>query len=454
MWVTILLMEMNDHYSALQAFAEQHWEEEIIPELTEYIRIPCKSPLFDPDWEQHGYLDQAMAQFVQWIKKQSITGLHHEVVRLPGRTPLLYVEIAGSIEQTILLYGHLDKQPEMSGWRSDLGPWTPKREQDRLYGRGGADDGYALFASVSAIAALQQQQIPHARCVILIEASEESGSPDLPAYMQELLPRIGDPALVICLDSGCGDYQRLWYSTSLRGMLIGTLTVEVMQEGVHSGDAGGVVACSFRIVRELLSRIEDSTSGEILLQSCRVEIPAARQVEAKQAAQALGELTWTRYPLLDAVDAVSDDATELLLNRTWRPCLAVTGADGLPATQDAGNVLRPGSSVKLTLRLPPTCAAAAAMEELSAVLQADPPHAAQVTFTPHCAADGWHCPPLSEWLQDALQMASETTFGNAAVAAGDGVTIPFMNMLVEVFPQTQFLVTGGTRAGIQCPRSE
>lgn len=200
------------------SFCNQAWDTSVIPELIDYIRIPNKSPAFDPDWQDNGYMDQVVKQFANWCKAQDVKGMALDVVRLPGRTPLIYIEIAGDIDNTVLLYGHLDKQPEMAGWKDGLGPWLPVLKDDKLYGRGGADDGYATFASLLAIKALQEQAIPHARCVVIIEACEESGSYDLPFYIDHLAQRIGQPELVICLDSGCGNYDQLWNTTSLRGL--------------------------------------------------------------------------------------------------------------------------------------------------------------------------------------------------------------------------------------------
>ena len=186
-------------------------------------------------------------------------------MRLQGRTPVIFIEIPGSrTPTTVLLYGHLDKQPEMTGWAEGLGPWEPVLKGDKLYGRGGADDGYAMFGALARASwRCTSRASPHARCVILIEACEESGSYDLPSYVDHLAARIGAPSLVVCLDSGCGNYDQLWLTTSLRGLTGGALTVQVLTEGVHSGDASGVVPASFRIVRALLSRLEDGATGEI-----------------------------------------------------------------------------------------------------------------------------------------------------------------------------------------------
>lgn len=421
---------------------EQLWDASITGELERYIRIPCKSPHFDADWASAGHLDTAVAQFEAWARGIGIPGLDIDVVRLEGRTPLLFMEAPGDAAHTVLLYGHLDKQPEMSGWREDLGPWKPVIEDGRLYGRGGADDGYAMFASLAALKALADQGVPHARCVIIIEACEESGSFDLPHYIEALRPRIGAPDLVVCLDSGCGDYERLWSTTSLRGMVSGTLRVDILTEGVHSGDASGVVPSSFRIIRQLLDRVEDPATGRVLLDDCHVDIPAARVAQASTAARLLGEAAWRRFPFVDGAGPASTDVAELILNRTWRPALSVTGAAGLPALADAGNVLRPTTALQLSLRLPPTADAARAAAALQSTLERDPPCGARVRFEPGWQTAGWEAPPVAPWLEQALTRASQTFFSNPPAWMGEGGTIPFMAMLGEAFPDAQFVITG------------
>ncbi len=347
---------------------ERTWEREIVPALTDYIRIPNKSPNFDPDWHAHGYMTKATDLIEAWCRARKLPGLKIERVQLPGRTPLLFMELPGQSDDTVLLYGHLDKQPEMTGWRAGLGPWTPVREGDRLYGRGGADDGYAAFASLAALEALAEQGVPHARCVVMIEACEESGSYDLPAYIDHLAPRIGSPSLVVCLDSGCGDYERLWSTTSLRGNLTANFIVEILTEGVHSGDASGIVPDSFRILRALLSRLEDEASGQIELPGLHADIPPGRIAEARRSAEVLGPRLHTRFPFVKGAAPAARDLAEHVLNRTWRPALTVTGAEGLPKIGDAGNVLRPHTAVKLSLRLPPTVDGAAAAKILEDAL--------------------------------------------------------------------------------------
>jgi acetylornithine deacetylase/succinyl-diaminopimelate desuccinylase-like protein len=426
------------------AFMGRIWDEEIIPALTNYIRIPNKSPAFDADWAQHGHMEEAVVMFADWAKAKlaQLPGSSLEVVRLEGRTPLIFIEIPGSAPGTILMYGHLDKQPEMVGWDEGKGPWQPLIEDGKLYGRGGADDGYAMFASLAALLALKDQGIAHARAVIVIEAGEESGSPDLPFYIEHLGARIGTPDLVVCLDSGCGNYDQLWLTTSLRGNLIGNLTVRVLTEGVHSGAASGIVPSSFRILRSLLSRIEDEATGRMKLPALFVDIPQDRQKQAKEAAQILGDEIWSGMPFAGKTKPMAEGNSEILLEKTWRPQLAVTGMDGYPLPANGGNVLLPYSTAKLSLRLPPTLDAETARTALKTALEKDPPYDATVAFDVPRGDDGWNAPTLAPWLEASLNKASLAAFGKPVAYQGEGGSIPFMAMLGRSFPKTQFVVTG------------
>jgi acetylornithine deacetylase/succinyl-diaminopimelate desuccinylase-like protein len=425
-------------------FVDQCWGDEVIPTLVEYIKIPNKSPSFDPDWAAHGYMDEAVALFERWAraKLHSLPGASLEVVRLPERTPVIVIDVPGEGEDTVLLYGHLDKQPEMVGWADGYGPWNPRFEGDKLYGRGGADDGYAMFGALSALLALREQGVPHARCIVLIEACEESGSYDLPYYVDHLAGRIGSPSLVVCLDSGCGNYDQLWLTTSLRGIASGTLTVRVLDEGVHSGDASGVVPSSFRILRRLLSRLEDEETGAIRPAELYVQVPSERVAQARRAAAALGDTVYTKFPLMPGMSAMSEDLTDLVLNRTWRPQLAVIGIDGLPDPINAGNVLLPSTVAKLSVRLPPTLNPDAAGDCVRTLLEKDPPYGARIDYEPGSGAAGWNAPAMSPWLEQSLERASEAAFGAPPAYMGEGGSIPFMAMLGEKFPQAQFVVTG------------
>jgi acetylornithine deacetylase/succinyl-diaminopimelate desuccinylase-like protein len=438
-----------------RAFAHinEQWDRDIVGQLTEYIRIPAKSPGFDKDWVQHGYIETVVRNAAEWVQAQKVEGLSLEIVRLPGRTPLLFFEVAATrpaSSQTVLMYGHLDKQPEFTGWRSDLGPWTPKYEDGKLYGRGGADDGYAVYASIAAVQALKAQQVQHPRLVGLIETCEESGSYDLLPYIDALRPRLGDVALVICLDSGAGSYDQLWLTTSLRGMASGTLKVEVLTEGVHSGDASGLVPSSFRIMRQLLERLEDSKTGRLLPASFHCEVPPERLAQAKATAAILGDEVYKRFPWAhyDCGGSTAftlpttTDPLQALVNRTWTPTLSVTGADGLPALHDAGNVLRPYTAFKLSLRLPPIVDAAGAVQELKALLERDAPYQAKVTFEAGSAASGWNAPQMAPWFEQALNDASQAHFGASCGYIGQGGTIPLMNMLSTGFPRSQMMVCG------------
>jgi acetylornithine deacetylase/succinyl-diaminopimelate desuccinylase-like protein len=421
---------------------DETWDASIVPQLIEYIRIPNQSPHFDPEWAAAGHMDKAVDLVSAWCSDQDIPGLTIDVVRLPERTPVILMEIPGTVDDTVLLYGHLDKQPPMDGWEEGLGPWTPVLRDGRLYGRGGADDGYAAFASLTAIRAVLDQGLPHARMVVLIEACEESGSEDLPAYIEALEERIGTPSLVVCLDSGCGNYDQLWCTTSLRGMAMGVLSVDVLTEGVHSGDASGIVPDSFRVLRTLLSRLEDEKSGEITLGELHADVPDQRREQAAVAAGQLGGAVESKFPFVKGVRPLRSESTELVLQRTWAPTLVVTGQEGLPSLTNAGNVLRPRTRLKLSFRLPPTCDSARASARIKEVLEADPPHGARVSFEAEEACDGWDAPPLADWLGTAITTASQDVFGRPACFMGEGGSIPFMGMLGERFPDAQFMITG------------
>src|SRR5690606_15754545 len=432
--------------SRVERFVSDKWDEDLIPQLSDYIRIPAKSPMFDPDWEKNGHMDEAVALMEGWARAQPIEGIQVEVVRLEGRTPVILIEVpgfnGGSNDDCVLLYGHLDKQPEVTGWDADKGPWKPVLQDGKLYGRGSADDGYAIYSSLAAIMALQEQGLPHSRCVLLIESCEESGSYDLPAYVEHLSDRIGTPSLVVCLDSGCGNYEQLWCTTSLRGMAGGNLKVEVLTEGVHSVDASRITPSTSRLLRQLLSRIEDEDSGRILIDALHAAIPDERLEQARQAAEVVGSAVYDKFPLVDGLRPVSDDPAELILNRTWRPALSITGVDGLPSLDSAGNVLRTHTAVKLSLRLPPTIDGKRAGELLVEALTRDTPNGCRVTLELEKAATGWNAPALAPWLGKALDEGSREFFGKPPVFMGEGGSIPFMGLLGGKFPRAQFLITG------------
>jgi acetylornithine deacetylase/succinyl-diaminopimelate desuccinylase-like protein len=440
---------------ALAAYANEAWDQRIVPALTDYIQVPAKSPMFDAQWAERGLLDRVVRDAASWVEGRKVAGLKLEVLRMEGRTPVIFFDIPATradASDTVLLYGHLDKQPEFTGWRKDLGPWTPKYENGLLYGRGGADDGYAVYAAISAIEALDAQGICRPRCVGLIEACEESGSHDLPAYLDALRPRLGNVGLVVCLDSGAGNYDQLWLTTSLRGMVSGVLKVEILTEGVHSGDSSGVVPSSFRILRQVLDRLEDSKTGHLLPDSFHCEVPGSRLAQTEATAAILKDEVWKRFPWSCGLDGgptlpTTTDPVQALLNRTWRPTLSVTGVEGFPDLGNAGNVLRPYTAFKLSLRLPPLVDGHEASMRLKTLLEDNAPYNAKVTFHPDgragaLGATGWNAPELAPWLEGALNAASNTHFGAPVGYIGQGGTIPLMSMLSKGFPKAQMMVCG------------
>jgi len=437
----------------LLAQVSQDWDQDLVKQISDYIEIPAKSPMFDPQWANHGHLHLVAQRAADWVRSQRVEGLTLELIELPGRTPVLFFEVAATrpdSHQTVMMYGHLDKQPEFNGWRHGLGPWTPKYIDGLLYGRGGADDGYAVYAAITAIQALKQQGAQHPKIVGLIETSEESGSVDLLPYVELLKPRMGDVGLVVCLDSGAGNYDQLWLTTSLRGMISGVLKVEILTEGVHSGDASGLVPSSFRILRHVLDRLEDSATGRLLPEIFYCETPDVRRQQAKVTANILGETIFQRFPwashdcggsTLSALPTTLDPV-EALLKRTWQPTLSVTGADGFPAVQDAGNVLRPYTAFKLSLRMPPLVDATQAVQTLKRLLEDNAPYQAKVTFEAKGSSNGWHAPQTASWFESALNQASQAHFGEPVGHIGQGGTIPLMNMLSKGFPTAQMMVCG------------
>ena len=428
----------------LTSVVAEVWNDSAVPAIEAHIAVPALSPAFDPDWADAGNIDAVLVAASDWLETLGIPGMAVSRRDLLDRTPLLLIDVpatdGASNDGTVLAYGHLDKQPEMVGWDDDLGPWTPVRKGDRLYGRGGADDGYSVYSLGTALVALHRAGGEHGRIVGVVECSEESGSPDLPAHLEALGDELGSPELVVCLDSGCGDYERLWVTTSLRGLVSVDLRVEVLTEGVHSGAAGGIVPSSFRIARALLDRIEASSDGRLLIDELYPEIPDERRAQAAQSAETLGRPP--TFPWTGGTRPATDDVAEQLLDRTWRPALEVIGADGLPALADAGNVARPTTTLGLSIRIPPGVDPDAITARLTELLTADPPSGATVTVSPGWGATGWDAPPTASWLAAALHASSTAWFDEEPRSIGEGGTIPFMAMLGEQFPNAQFVVTG------------
>jgi len=452
--------------SDIQSFVTDRWDHDILARLVDYVRIPAKSPAFDASWAAHGHLEAVVRDAHDWCAQQGVKDLRLEIIAIEGRTPCLLFDVPATQglgqDRTVLFYGHLDKQPEMVGWREGLGPWTPVVEDGKLYGRGSADDGYAVYAALTIIAALDRQGVARPRCVGLIETCEESGSPDLPAYLCALAERLGDVQLVVGLDSGCGNYEQLWVTTSLRGLVGGVLSVEILDEGVHSGMASGIVPSSFRIARQLLNRIDDPATGRVLDEVFHAAIPAERIGQAQAAGEILGDQVWKEFPWIGCNHGpdghahampTTTDPVDGILARTWRPALRVTGASGFPSVDSAGNVLRPKTTFKLSLRIPPTVDGERATATMRKLLTENVPYNAKVSFDADWGATGWNAPETAPWLRRAADAASRAVYGKDAAWMGEGGTIPFMNMLGEHFPQAQFLITGvlGPRSNAHGP---
>ncbi|EID54406.1 M20/M25/M40 family metallo-hydrolase [Saccharomonospora xinjiangensis] len=422
------------------------WSDDVLPSLSTLVSIPALSPVFDPEWEKTGHLDAAVEHVRGWLAERELPGSQIDVVRLPGRSPVLFLDVPATEgaedKGTVLMYGHLDKQPPVGGWSDGLGPWTPVVRDGRLYGRGSADDGYAGYAATTALTAVREAGGAHARVVVLLETGEESGSPDLPAYLDHLSERLGRVSLVVCLDSGGNDYERLWLTTSLRGMAQVHVTVRVLETAQHSGMASGIVASSFRVLRTLLDRLEDSETGAIKLAECNVEIPANRVEETRASVEAAPGSLIGSVPWHGTTRPVVDDEVELSLNNSWRPTLSIIGASGMPDPAEAGNVLRTSTTLALSFRLPPTADSRAALEAITKALTTDVPYGATVELSGMESADGWNAPELSPWLAEALDRASEDVFGKPWGTIGLGGSIPFMGLLGEKYPEAQFVVTG------------
>jgi acetylornithine deacetylase/succinyl-diaminopimelate desuccinylase-like protein len=429
-------------YEITKKLIDADFEKEVLPNLSEYIKIDNLSPFYDPEWNTNGKQDNAAKFCLDWVLRQNIKGLKGEIIKEADKTPLIFIEIdAHGSDKNYLLYGHFDKQPHFTGWAEGLGPCTPVIKNGFLYGRGGADDGYAIFSSIVAIKAVQTQGGKHGRVVIIIEGSEESGSPHLIPYIEGLKDRIGKPDLMICLDSGSQDYDRLWVTTSLRGVCMADVTVEVLAEGVHSGAGTGYAADSFMILRNLLDRIEDSKSGKII-DAFQVEIPKSRVEEATKVADLKGDHVLENVKLLPGVKGLTDNNAELILNNTWRASLAVVGASGLPDHKLAGNVLRPSTTVRISMRLPPSYDGEKAAPLLKDILTKDVPYNAKVTVELRKPGSGWNNKDLSEKLTNSLNVSSKKIWGKELLSFGEGGSIPFIKQLADAFPACELLVIG------------
>eukprot|EP01061_Rhynchopus_euleeides_P016339 TRINITY_DN27617_c0_g1_i1.p2 TRINITY_DN27617_c0_g1~~TRINITY_DN27617_c0_g1_i1.p2 ORF type:complete len:498 (+),score=227.86 TRINITY_DN27617_c0_g1_i1:43-1494(+) len=439
----------DEKSEAIRSALYAEWDASIQPALIEYLKIDNQSPSYDPEERTNGKTEKAMKVLIDWAQQAGLEGAEFVHLEEPNRTPFLLIDIKateGYHAKTHLMYGHMDKQPPMDdtapGWDEGLGPYTPVIRDGKLYGRGGADDGYAIFGAVAAVRTLQKQGLPHGHVVIVIEACEESGSFDLMHYIEKIKDRIGDVDLVTCLDSGTLDYETMYLTTSLRGAAGGKLSVSLLTEGVHSGIASGILPDSFRVARILLDRIENTTTGEFLIPEIVGTIPD----EVKEGLKYLDADPEVKRisSSLPAHPSVQFGASEsvLALRNTWMPTLTVTGADGMPSCSNAGNVLRKETSLFLSIRLPPTVNPVKATEALEKELTRDPPFGARVVFEPEFSGPGWAAPKLAPWTQRLFNAASKAGYARPIAVTGIGGSIPFMGMLGEMFPAAQFCVTG------------
>ena len=441
-YIKILRTIITMNKDQLQQYIQQFWEQHAIPGLMDFIRIPNQSPEFDPDWEHNGHMDNAARCVINWCHTHAPTGMEITHLQEPGRTPLILINIPGQLPQQVLFYGHIDKQPPGEGWAPDLGPYDPVIKDQKLYGRGTVDDGYAVFTAITAIRALQAQELAHPSIQILLEASEESGSIDLPYYLDKYADQFTAPDTLICLDSGCGDYDRLWITTSLRGMIAGNLRVTVLEEGMHSGLAGGMVPSAGDILMKKLQAVCSPSSNQINLPALQATIPPLREQQLAETADILGASVYTDIPLAAGVSPLSTNSYTLLAQQTWGNAAELIGIDGIPSIANAGNVHRAEVTAKVSIRLPPTCAAADAAIALQQIWETDPPYGAQVAFTPTSCNDGWHGTPETVAQQQAFSAASRSFFGHDCAYMGEGGSIPIINLLASKFPKAHYIVTG------------
>lgn len=424
-------------------FIHKAWSGETLDALKDFIRLPSKSAAFDADWEAHGLLLKAVQQAANWGSQRFPLGTF-DVLSRPGITPALFIDLpatGGHTGRPVFFYGHFDKQPETEGWSDGLSPWTPVIREGRLYGRGASDDGYSFYATLTAVQALEASQTPHPRIVGFFETDEESGSRDLDAYLSEIAPRCGNPCLLGILDLGVCDYDRLWLTRSLRGVVGFKLTVEVLEHPVHSGIASGIVPSSFAIIRELLDRLENPATGRVKLPEFHTSLSEENAKSIQHCAQILGKQI-TCFPYAGNTQPRTDDPAEAIRRNTWEPSLSILGADGLPPTSAASALLRSSTTLALSFRIPPHVDPQNALVAATRVVTENVPSNARITIRDAHAESGFEAPALAAWLEKAVDTASQSNFNNSFEYCFEGATIGTMKEFQRAFPNASFLNTG------------
>ena len=428
--------------------SDEIWEQSILPSLSDFIEIKALSPLFEPKWAELGELDATIDMFCEWLDDQGIEGMSYETQRIEDLSPVLLVTIDGTGPGEVIFYSHLDKQPSKPElWSEGLHPLRAVRRDPWLYGRGSVDDGYGGYLCATSVRLLQEQGLPHPKCTMIIETCEESGSFDLPPYLEALTEQLGDPDIVVVMDSGGPDYEHTWMTEALRGLVSGTLSVKVSHEGIHSGNSGGSIPSSFRIQRILLDRVEESTTGKVLVPEMHVDISKEVRDKAAALAEVVGSSIWEQFPTVESLRQASESTEDMIVAMNWEPTLSIIGADGIPPVQVAGNVLRTNTDLKLSFRIPPGVDSESAIDKVKETLESDPPYGAEVTFTPDSCADGFHAPPMEGRVSEAIHDASKELTGLPPLATWTGGTIPFMAMMQGKYPEAMFLCTGSSGPG-------
>lgn len=463
-------IDINDLLTTIDKF----WKSSIKSDFEQFVRIESITPQYvmGSTAEKLKGICEALNLAMDWVNKQSdlnatltagipqgspcAANQAHETVETDAAhlTPILLIQIPGTAPEgsgSVLMYGHWDKQAiaDVKAWNEPkgsmkTGPFQPNIANGRLYGRGTADDGYALFFSIAAIQALRANGIPYPTVNFILDFDEEGGSVNLERYLEKFSFKIGTPDLCITLDSGAGDYNRIWNTTTERGIVTGTLTVKVLTDSVHSGDGSGIIPNPQRIMRHLLSRLEDPVTGKILPSEFQVEVPATYLADVFSQATNIVPSTIKGFPWFGYATTAASNPVELILNRIWRAGLAVTGVDGLPSTAAANNVVVGSVSYQLSLRLPPPLRIDEVQRQLKDLFEKDPPYGATVTYDYEGApaANGWMSPPQPRWLSEAIDQASQVLFQQPSAPLGDGGTQPVLAILKEKFKETLFFASG------------